>query len=470
MKQLRIILCFIVIFLPVLKIYTQVTLSGNAPTYAGTELNFKTLADPFTNTEIELGKCIVSANGDFSVKLPVKKITQIFSYMGIYKGVMFTEPGKAYFISFPDKTGKTPAEKLNPFYEETEFQFNIKNSNDKEINSLIDSFNYSYLPYFNKFAGNIYSKNKKNLIDSAISALNNLHPEAVMPFYKSYVYYKTGFLKFMAYQQKSKSISKEYFGTKPVLLENPAYIELFNHVFNKYFYFFSKTINGKKIIDDINTYKSYFRLNRTLLTDSILERDTLREMVIMKNIHDEFYSNNFSRSGLLNILDSILVTTKIEQHKKIAENIRSKITKLMSGFAPPAFELYDQNSKIVKLSDFFGTYVYLNFCICSSYGCIKEFDLLNNLSERYKGKLQIITISTDESLQLMADFISKSKYNWLFLHYGNQPEILKEYDIRAYPTYFLIDNKGKLIFSPAASPAENFESVLFQVMKSRGDL
>jgi len=51
-----------------------------------------------------------------------------------------------------------------------------------------------------------------------------------------------------------------------------------------------------------------------------------------------------------------------------------------------------------------------------------------------------------------------------------QPEVLKEYDIRAFPTYFLIGPDGKLILSPAPSPAEDFEQRLFEIMKARGDL
>ncbi len=467
---MRIVLIFVLLFFYISSGLSQVTISGSAVSYAGAELDFMTYTDPFTQSEIELGKCKVSANGDFSVVLPVNETTYIFSHLGIYKGFMLAEPGKTYSISFPDKKDKTSADKLNPFYEETEFQFIIKKSEADDINSLAQSFNNSYLPYYNKFARNLYLKNKKDLIDSAVLALKNLNPKVENPFYKSYVTYKIGYLKFMANQQKSKSISKEYFENRPVLYNNPAYLELFNQVFIKYFYFFSKTLSGKKIIADINNDKSLFKLNQTLLTDSVLKGDTLREFVILKNIHDEFYSNNFSRSGLLNLLDSLISLTKIEKHKNIAKYIRYEITKLMPGYPPPAFELYDINGRIVKLSDFLGTYVYLNFCVCSSYSCIKEFDLLNHLCEKYKNKLQVITISTDESLELMKDFVTKYKYNWLFLHYGNQPGILKEYDVRAYPTYFLIDNKGKLVFSPAASPSENFELFLFQVMKSRGDL
>jgi peroxiredoxin len=458
------------------KTYSQVVISGNAVTYSGTELVFKKYSDPFTNNEVEVGKCLVSTNGDFSVTLPVNETTYLFSHLGVYLGYIYVEPGKNYIISFPEKTEKSPAEKLNPFFKETEFMFAIKEISDKDLNFLIQSFNNFFNPYFIKFANNIKAKNKKELIDTTVVALRKINANSANSFYENYVYYKIGVLKHLAYQQKTKSLSLEYFQSKPILYNNPAYIELFNQVYNKYFYFFGRTTYGKKIFEDVNGAKSYYRLNNTLKRDSILINDSLRELVVLKNVHDEFYSNNFSRSGLLNVLDSLIAITKIEKHKEIGEYIKAKITRLMIGFAPPEFELYDKDGKLHKLSDFKGKYVYLNFCVCNSYGCIKEYDLLKKINAKYReneptaNKFQIITIISADDLKTMKSFLDNSDYDWLFLHYGNQPKILELYDIRAYPTYFLIDPNGKLLFSPAASPGENFEMLLFQIMKKRGDL
>jgi peroxiredoxin len=96
--------------------------------------------------------------------------------------------------------------------------------------------------------------------------------------------------------------------------------------------------------------------------------------------------------------------------------------------------------------------------------------MLSALNQRHNDKLIIITISTDPQEEILRQFLAKNNYNWVFLHFDNQPDILKEYDVRAFPTYFLIGPDGKLIFSPSVSPSENFEQKLFEVMKSRGDL
>jgi thiol-disulfide isomerase/thioredoxin len=247
-------------------------------------------------------------------------------------------------------------------------------------------------------------------------------------------------------------------------------MELFNQVYDKYFVFFGMTDKGSKIYDDINTSKSYSDLKRTLSRDNVFYNDTITELVILQNIYNEFYSDNFSRTGLITILDTLISQTGIQQNKIIGEIIKAKITRLLSGYYPPAFELYDSDSSLVRLDDFKGKYVYLNFCTSQSYTCLSEFELLEGIYERYKERLEIVTIAVEAQPDTFRDFLKNKNWNWKFLFYGYQPQILKEYDIRAYPTYFLIGPDGKLIYSPSISPAENFESLLVKTMKARGDL
>jgi len=63
--------------------------------------------------------------------------------------------------------------------------------------------------------------------------------------------------------------------------------------------------------------------------------------------------------------------------------------------------------------------------------------------------------------------MESNNYSWTFLHYSHSPEILDDYDIKGYPTYFLIDKDGKLLASPAISPAEGFERFIFNILRSR---
>ncbi len=462
---------FIIVFTSIYFAYAnaEVILEGTQPTYSGKEIAFYTFTDPFTTTDSLIGSCRVDSNGYFNLTLSVSDTMLLFSYLGIYKGYIYVVPNSHYVINFPDWQEKSTADKLNPFFEPVEFYFNVENDDGKQFNKLFQRFDSVYFELVKKYL-NPLKPLKKSIIDSVQWALQQYIPSESPNFFKNYAWYKFGFFQYLTWHKRAKSLSRTFFESKPILYNNVAYFDLFNAVYDKYFYFYGQTSEGKIIFDIINNSKSYYQLNQLFNKDIVLQNESFRELVILKNIYSEFYSSNFSRSGLLNILDSLIVSTNNERHKSFGKLIRHKITRLMPDNYPPDFELYDKDNRLVKLSDFKGMYVYLNFCSCISYACMKEFDLLGRVAEKFAKKLIILTISTDENKSDMMRYANNGHINWIFLHYGNQPDVIKNYDVRAYPVYFLIGPDGKLIFSPARSPAEYFELDLFKVMKARGDL
>jgi peroxiredoxin len=468
MGKLPVVLLFILIFVPGYAQQTHIT--GKAPSYAGTRLEFLQTGDWITGEEVVIGSCIVSGNGDFSLWIDMEITRQVMVHLGIYLGYFFAEPGKAYQLVLPEHVEKTPGDKLNPYFQPEEIHLGLANFNQDELNMLIIMFEDAYLPYYEKHVNNIYTNADIRKLEEDIQNMDKPFQNNTSAVFADFRRYRYGMLKLLANQQKVQRVSDEYFNDQPVLYYNPAYADLFNQVYNKYFIFYGRSAEGRQIYADINQRGSYKALMITLSNNTNFSNDTLKELIILKEIHDEFYGDQFSRTGLLNILDTLITNTQIGLHKQIGMTIKHKITRLLAGYVPPQFELLDTDGSLVKLSDFTGSYVYLNFCTCQSYACLNEFNSLASLHSRYKDKLIILTIATDPLEEVLRKFLAKNKYDWKFLLFDQQPEVLKEYDIRAYPTYFLIGPDGKLIYSPAPAPSEDFESRLFEVMKARGDL
>jgi peroxiredoxin len=448
----------------------QIIVSGNAPSYGNTQLTFYKTSDWITGTEEVVGQCQVSETGDFNLEISLETTTQLLTNIGIYQGYFFAEPGKIYQLVLPERRDKSPEDQLNPYFDPVEIHLGLTNFSSDDLNMLIVMFDDAYIPYYDKHVNSIYAKPDFAKLDEDIRQIETPFKDYGNIYFQAYRRYHYGMLKLLANRQRVQSLSDEYFNNHPVLYSNTAYADLFNQVYNKYFIFFGRTDSGKQVYVDINHAGSYHDLLNTLASTKNFSNDTLTELVILKQIHDEFYGSQFSRNGLLKILDTLIVSTSIREHEKIARNIRYKITRLQPGYEPPQFELFDTDGKKVKLSDFKGKYVYLNFCTCQSYACLNEFNMLASLYLKYKDRLTILTIATDPLEDVLRQFLSKNKYDWKFLNYENQPDILKEYDIRAFPTYFLIGPDGKLIYSPALSPSENFELKLFEAMRANGDL
>jgi peroxiredoxin len=448
----------------------ETIITGTAPTYAGMELVFFGTSDWITGTETVTAKCMVSDSGRFEALIDLDSTIQLYTYIGIYKGYFFAEPGNTYNLVLPEYRGKLPEDILNPYYEPVEIHLGLANFTSDDLNMLITMFDDTYVPYYDKHVNNIYGRPDFKKIDDDIQQIEVSFKDYSNEYFNNYRRYRYGMLKMLANRQRVQSLSDEYFDNQPVRYSNVAYADLFNQVFHKYFSFFGRTDSGRKIFNDINESGSYYELLETLAGTGNFDNDTLTELIILKQMHDEYYGSEFSRNGLINILDTLISVTSISEHARIGKNIRHKITRLQAGYEPPFFELEDTNGKLVSLDDFKGSYVYLNFCTCQSYACLNEFNLLSLLHQRHKDRLAIVTIATDPQEEVLRQFLSKNKYDWIFLHFDRQPDILKEYDIRAFPTYFLIGPDGKLISSPAASPAENFEQRFFEILRSRGDL
>jgi peroxiredoxin len=477
-KDIGIIVVILIQFTCVFSAVANTKIEGLATEFAGQTIELLRYDNPIDFNEEKIATCKVGSDGTFSLSFEVGETNLVFAHVGVYFLFLYAEPDTRYVVQLPPLQDKVPAERLNPYFEEKQAHLIIlecwkngtKLSLQQELNFFIRSFDDYYGPYMAKYAYNVATRKEFAERDSTIKHIENIFPDIPFPFYNNYKNYKIGFLRLLSFKNKSRSISNQYFLNKPVLYAQPAYNELFNQVYDKYFSYFGRTPKGKMIYEDINQSRSFDRLKKTLSEDNILQNDTLKELVILKGIHDEFYRSDFSRAALLTILDSLASNTLIYKHKTIAGQIRAKITKLLAGYPPPNFKLVDQKGEIRSLEDFRGKYVYLNFCTTQNYACISEFDQLKKLYEKHSDKLEIVTILGDDSFKEAQRFIKGKQLSWTFLHYSNQPGILKDYDIRAFPTYFLIDREGKLAISPAPSPAENFEMILFKELKAKGML
>jgi len=451
-----------------------VKITGRSPDYAGDSIAFSSYSNMITFNEQEMATCLVSDSGDFECSFTLDEPRLIFSHLGVYNCFMYAEPGMVYEIRLPQKRQKSMADEANQFFEETSVHLSLSvisstgdlavPGKDEELNFLIHAFNDYFYPYYYKFAVNAYTDriNQKELKDAVVN-LRTPFKEIHNPFFLTYMDYRIGLLNHYGNQISSQRIIENFFLDRPVWYQNPAYMELFNEIFNDYFDQFSEKYPRRNLPVVLNRDKDYTGLNEILVRDASLRNDSLRELILLKEFYDGFFEQKNIRSSMLQLLDSLQVNTSIDLHRNMVRDIMLEITKLLPGYAPPDFALYDHDSTLVHLSDFHGEYVYMIFCNSFSYYCIKEYEYLKILQQRLQGQVKIITILVDDSFQSMQDLMKNNSYPWTFLHFSNQPEVIDDYDIRTYPSYFLINPEGKLILSPAPSPAENFEATFRQL-------
>lgn len=121
------------------------------------------------------------------------------------------------------------------------------------------------------------------------------------------------------------------------------------------------------------------------------------------------------------------------------------ITSPESRTTAPDFELSDASGRPVRLSDFRGKVVMLNFWATWCPPCNVEIPSLVALQQKYRDAgLVVLGVSMDEDgWESVTPFVEKSKINYRVVLGGD--EIARRYgDIQSLPTTFLIDRSGRI--------------------------
>ena len=127
---------------------------------------------------------------------------------------------------------------------------------------------------------------------------------------------------------------------------------------------------------------------------------------------------------------------------RIAAKKRSVI-----GSAAPDFVMNDMNGKAVKLSDYKGKYVLLDFWASWCGPCRKENPYVKVAYEKFKDKnFTIIAVSVDEDGAKWRQAIEKDQLPWKHISDLQKTNKVAElYGVQPIPDNFLINPEGKII-------------------------
>lgn len=141
---------------------------------------------------------------------------------------------------------------------------------------------------------------------------------------------------------------------------------------------------------------------------------------------------------------------EFKDHASVQQFIRQMeaVKPLSVGHKAPEFSIKDANGKEVKLSDYKGKYVMLDFWASWCGPCRQENPNVVRLYNTYKGKgFNILGISLDESKESWQRAIADDKLTWQHvsdLQKWDGP-VEQTYRIQAIPSNFIIDPQGNII-------------------------
>jgi|TARA_B100000315_G_scaffold61791_2_gene56097 thiol-disulfide isomerase/thioredoxin len=122
------------------------------------------------------------------------------------------------------------------------------------------------------------------------------------------------------------------------------------------------------------------------------------------------------------------------------------------GFYEPTFTpqlaeivLFDLNQKPVKLTDYKGAIVFLNFWATWCPPCREEMPSMQKLYNRYKTEpFKMIAVSLKESPETVEDFFKENRLSFSAL-LDPWGEAGKKFGLNSIPTTFILDKNGNII-------------------------
>ena len=363
------------------------TIQGTARNYGGQTLTFFYYSNMVSFAERELGTCEVDDSGSFSCTFELEDIRLVFTRLGVYNGFFFAEPGMNYELRLPPRQDKTFEQESNPYFEAKSVHLSTSTARGEDLNFLMRAFDDYFYPVYYKFVSDAYGNNlNREDVNKTIEGLEETFDSIENPYFNDYLKYRVGLLKHYGVQMSNRRIIGDYFLGSGVKFFNPAYMELFNEVFQDYFKLFHRENPKKQLPLLLNREMDYTAVSALLEKDAGLSDKVLREMVMVKGLYDGLYDDVNIRSAMLQMLDSVKIHTGEKHIIGAVDDIKGKYTKLLPGYKPPDFALLDSDSNTVHLSDFKGKYVYLNFCNSFSYYCVKEYEYMKVLHQRMEGQ------------------------------------------------------------------------------------
>lgn len=172
--------------------------------------------------------------------------------------------------------------------------------------------------------------------------------------------------------------------------------------------------------------------------------------------YDKYYYKGKKYScEILKVLNEI--EPNLTQLPKEIETLKNKVHLNSLEFAPE-FSFNDIEGESYKLSDFKGKWVFLDFWATWCAPCEMEIENIKKVRQKIsKEDLVIIGVAWESNLEKVKEYVKKQNKDWIITLDSNEKEnsIRSKYGVSSIPSFFLIDDKGKIINSPLSFRGEN---------------
>uniref|UniRef100_UPI00321757E7 hypothetical protein n=1 Tax=uncultured Draconibacterium sp. TaxID=1573823 RepID=UPI00321757E7 len=416
-------------------------------------MNFYKLSDPisgekellFTLNFDETGTCETFVNNTQTV--------YSFCDFGVYRGMLFLEPGKSIDLRLPPFREKSFANEKNPYFTPASFWFLSETKN--HLNDKINAFGQKLNSLTDKHFNELYFKQSKTVYDSVLVQLNTAFPETKPATFVTHKKLETALINADIFRLRPEDYSEIFDDIRPEYWTHQAFITAFEKTFDRQLSYSAKAIKGKEVGLAVQKQDVQTLLNFTKTKYKVSGK--MAELVLLKLLHDGFYSDEFSKTAIKNMVNSDLFQQNSNKTiKEAAKNISAKFTFLQKDTQAPKICLNDLRKQPKCTNSITTKFKYLVFADAETIVCQEHLKYLSRIDELFNKHLEIFVILRDTGNKNIDSFFAEHKVPGTTMVDTNN-KYIDIYNIRSFPQCFLLNEKHKVTFTNAKAPLDGFE-------------
>jgi hypothetical protein len=433
--------------------YSSVTIQCDNLKYAEKKLEFHSFSDPISSASKVIFTLDFDRNGKCTTTFETETTQFVFCDFGIYRGLLFIEPNQKIVLQLPPVREKTFADQKNPYFEPVSFWFSTENK--QQLNNQISGFTNRLNQLTDKYFDQLYFRQSKQIYDSVVYFTDK---EFGTIKSESFLFHKTFSLKMVeadAFRLKPEDYSAIFSGVKQQFWLFPAFTDLFKKTFTGQLSFAAKSVKGDEIRNAVNQGNISFLIEHTKTKYKVTGE--MVELALLKMLHDAFYSGDFSKSSVQQMIKSKRFTS--HQNKIIVEaaiNISEKITHLQPGSAAPAICLNTVEGQKICTSENSGKYKYIIFADTEMAVCREHLKYLPVIQQKYPKNLEIFIVLRKTDATQIKKFFAENEVPGVKL-VDETSEFINHYKVKSFPQCFLLDQNHKVKFTATKAPLDGFE-------------
>lgn len=129
----------------------------------------------------------------------------------------------------------------------------------------------------------------------------------------------------------------------------------------------------------------------------------------------------------------------------------------------PDWHLMDLDGKEVSLADFKGSPIFMEAWVSSCSHCMESLPKIKQIEKQFGDKIKVVTVSFDYDSEETIETIKTNDINYLVLQ--GDANFEQNYDLRSFPSYFVIDSEGTIIYFDRGTIHNQKEKALFEALE-----